>query len=153
LRKLSRIRELSQPNYKLFEKTKMIRKILKSAKVPAFRAFTFKPSYKYFNQQPNFNPEKNYYQILELSKDASDADIKKSYYKLAKQYHPDVNKGYETRFKEISEAYEILSNDQTKKQYDSARTFREGWSKMGSRAQQGSYSYEEYQNIFYSMSP
>ena len=72
----------------------MIRKILKSAKVPAFRAFTFKPSYKYFNQQPNFSPEKNYYQILELSKDASDADIKKSYYKLAKQYHPDVNKGY-----------------------------------------------------------
>ncbi len=40
-----------------------------------------------------------------------------------------------------------------KKQYDSARVFRQGWSQMGSKAKQGTYSYEEYQNVFYSMSP
>lgn len=72
---------------------------------------------------------------------------------MAKQYHPDVSKGYETKFKEISEAYGVLSDEKIKKQYDSSRVFKEGWSRMGSKAQQGSYSYEEYQNVFYSMSP
>lgn len=64
---------------------------------------------------------KNFYEILGVSKDASDEEIKKSYRRLAKQYHPDVNKGdkkAEERFKEISEAYETLSNSEKKKQYD-----------------------------------
>jgi len=64
---------------------------------------------------------KDYYQILGLSKGASDAEIKKAYRRLAKQYHPDVNKGAkgaEDRFKEISEAYSVLSDKEKKKQYD-----------------------------------
>ena len=64
---------------------------------------------------------KSFYEILGVSKDASDEEIKKSYRRLAKQYHPDVNKGdkkAEERFKEISEAYETLSNPEKKKQYD-----------------------------------
>lgn len=64
---------------------------------------------------------KNFYDILGVSKDASEEEIKKSYRRLAKKYHPDVNKGdkqAEERFKEISEAYETLSDAEKKKQYD-----------------------------------
>ena len=55
--------------------------------------------------------DKDYYGILGVTKDASKADIKKAYRKLAQQYHPDANKGdeqAEKRFKEISEAHSIL---------------------------------------------
>jgi len=60
------------------------------------------------------------YAILEVSKGASDADIKKAYKKLARKYHPDVNKdaGAEDKFKEIQKAYSILSDPQKKAQYD-----------------------------------
>ncbi len=64
---------------------------------------------------------KNFYEILGVSKDASEEEIKKSYRRLAKKYHPDVNKGdkqAEERFKEISEAYEALSDSEKRKQYD-----------------------------------
>jgi len=64
---------------------------------------------------------KNFYEILGVAKDAADDEIKKSYRRLAKRYHPDVNKGdkqAEERFKEISEAYEVLSDKEKRKQYD-----------------------------------
>lgn len=64
---------------------------------------------------------KNFYEILGVSKDAPEDEIKKSYRRLAKRYHPDVNKGdkqAEERFKEISEAYEVLSDKEKRKQYD-----------------------------------
>ena len=63
---------------------------------------------------------KDYYKILEIDKNASDDDIKKSYRKLAKRYHPDVNKesNAENKFKEISEAYDILSSSEKKNNYD-----------------------------------
>ena len=56
--------------------------------------------------------DKNYYDILGVSKDASDDDIKKSFRKLALQYHPDKNsdEGAEEKFKEINEAYQTLSD-------------------------------------------
>ncbi len=58
--------------------------------------------------------KRDYYEILGLSKDATESDIKKAYRTLAKKYHPDVNKaaGSEDKFKEINEAYEILSDPQ-----------------------------------------
>lgn len=64
--------------------------------------------------------KKDYYEVLELSKNASSEDIKKSYRKLAKKYHPDINKdpGAEEKFKEINEAYEVLSDPQKKQIYD-----------------------------------
>ena len=57
--------------------------------------------------------EKDYYKTLGVSKDAGADGIKKAYRKLARQYHPDANKGdaaAEERFKEISEAYDVLSD-------------------------------------------
>ncbi|HHW66694.1 MAG: molecular chaperone DnaJ [Epulopiscium sp.] len=65
--------------------------------------------------------ERDYYEILGVDKSASDADIKKAYRKLAKKYHPDMNpnnKEAEQKFKEISEAYEILSDPQKRAKYD-----------------------------------
>ena len=64
--------------------------------------------------------KRDYYEVLGVSKSASAAEIKKAYRKLSKQYHPDINKepGAEDKFKEISEAYEVLSDDTKKAQYD-----------------------------------
>lgn len=61
------------------------------------------------------------YSVLGVSRSASDAEIKKSYRRLARQYHPDMNrdsKSAEARFKEISEAYEILNNPEKRRLYD-----------------------------------
>ncbi len=64
---------------------------------------------------------RDYYEVLELSKECSSSDIKQAYRKLARQYHPDVNNGdtaSEEKFKEISEAYAVLSNEEKRRQYD-----------------------------------
>jgi molecular chaperone DnaJ len=61
---------------------------------------------------------KDYYKILGVSKEASQDDIKKAYYDLAHKYHPDKSGGDENKFKEINEAYQILSDKDKKSQYD-----------------------------------
>ena len=64
---------------------------------------------------------KDYYEILGVSKDASQDDIKKAYRNLAKQYHPDKTKGdkvLEEKFKDVSEAYENIGNEENRKKYD-----------------------------------
>ncbi|MFA7219874.1 MAG: J domain-containing protein [Synergistaceae bacterium] len=63
----------------------------------------------------------DYYKTLNVKKDATDAEIKKSYRKLAQKYHPDKNQGdknAEEKFKELSEAYEVLSDADKRRQYD-----------------------------------
>lgn len=64
--------------------------------------------------------KKDYYEVLGVSKTASEEEIKRAFRKLAKQYHPDVNKeeGAEEKFKEIGEAYAILSDPEKRRQYD-----------------------------------
>lgn len=68
--------------------------------------------------------EKDYYKVLGVPKDATEAEIKKAYRKLARENHPDANKGdtqAEARFKEISEANDILGDPKKRKEYDEAR--------------------------------
>lgn len=73
--------------------------------------------------------EKDFYQVLGVSKDASDADIKKAYRKLARRYHPDQNPGddaAEQRFKDITEANSVLSDPEQREQYDAIRAMGSG---------------------------
>jgi len=80
--------------------------------------------------------EKDYYAVLGLSKSADAATIKKTYRNLARELHPDKTKGdkkLEDRFKEVSEAYEILSDDKKRAEYDEARSLYES----GAFRQQG----------------
>ncbi len=61
---------------------------------------------------------KDYYNILGVSKDSSKEELKKAYHKLAHKYHPDKNKGDDSKFKEVNQAYQTLSDDQKRAQYD-----------------------------------
>jgi len=63
---------------------------------------------------------KDYYKVLGISKDASEAEVKKAFRSLARQYHPDKNKAddAEEKFREIAEAYEVLSDSKKRKEYD-----------------------------------
>jgi molecular chaperone DnaJ len=61
---------------------------------------------------------KNYYEVLGVDKSASKDEIKKAFHKLAHKYHPDKKGGDEAKFKEASEAYQILSDDSKRRQYD-----------------------------------
>ena len=63
------------------------------------------------------------YKTLEISENASQDEIKKSYRKLSLKHHPDKNNGSDERFKEISEAYQILSDENEKKKYDMKKQF------------------------------
>src|SRR6202012_4044065 len=66
------------------------------------------------------SPGRDFYDILGVSRDASQEDIQRAYRRLARTYHPDVNKdpAAEDRFKDISEAYDVLSDPQTRRRYD-----------------------------------
>ena len=87
---------------------------------------------------------KDYYKILGVPKSADEKAIKSAYRKLARKHHPDVNKGSEDRFKEISEAYTVLSDPEKRKRYD---TLGPDWERY---AQAGARSPFEGQNIHFS---
>ena len=74
--------------------------------------------------------KRDYYEVLGVRRNASEEDIRKAFRKLAFQYHPDKNPGNtkqaETKFKEISEAYYVLSDEKRRAQYDQMRKFGGG---------------------------
>jgi len=73
--------------------------------------------------------EKDFYAVLGVSKDVSDEELKKKYRKLARTYHPDSNPDdphAEEKFKEISEAYAVLSDPKQRQEYDSIRAMGSG---------------------------
>ncbi|HEY1706057.1 MAG TPA: molecular chaperone DnaJ [Trebonia sp.] len=89
--------------------------------------------------------EKDYYKTLGVPKTAKAPDIKKAYRELARKYHPDANKGdarAEDRFKEITEAYNVLSDEKQRKEYDEARSMFGGFrGAAGNRGAGGSGGY------------
>lgn len=77
---------------------------------------------------------KDYYNILGVEKNASKDEIKKAFYKLAHKYHPDKKEGDETKFKQVNEAYQVLSDDAKRNQYDQ---FGSNFGNMGGFSGQG----------------
>ena len=72
---------------------------------------------------------KNYYEVLGVSKSADKEEIKKAFRKLAHEHHPDKKGGDESKFKEVSEAYSVLSDDKKRAEYDTyGQTFAGGGS-------------------------
>ena len=95
--------------------------------------------------------DKDFYKILGVAKDVSDAELKKVYRKLARQFHPDSNPGdakAEARFKEISEAYSVLSDAEQRKEYDAVRAMG-GGARFTSGGPAGAGGFEDvFGNIF-----
>jgi DnaJ-class molecular chaperone len=87
---------------------------------------------------------KDYYKILGVERNASEEDIRKAYRKLAMQYHPDRNpndKQAEERFKEINEAYQVLSDSQKRSHYDRLGSDYSSWQRRGAP---GDFNWDQY---------
>ncbi len=90
--------------------------------------------------------DKDFYAVLGVSKDISEADLKKAYRKLARKYHPDSNPGdakAEAKFKEISEAHSVLSDPEQRKEYDQMRAMGPGRPRFTSGGQGQSGGFED----------
>ena len=96
---------------------------------------------------------KDFYKVLGVSKDATEDDITKAYRKLARKYHPDLNKTKEAeeRFKDISEAYDVLSNKEQRQKYDAIRQFGMGGARFSGGSGQGGFDASGFSDIFGSM--
>ncbi len=99
---------------------------------------------------------KTYYEILGVSETADASTIKKAYRSLAKKYHPDIYDGddRETKFKEITKAYEVLSNEEKRQMYDSQghSYYQQGEAYGHNNTRQQwtrTYQYDDFKNFFY----
>ncbi|WP_426322598.1 DnaJ C-terminal domain-containing protein [Microbacterium sp. E-13] len=94
--------------------------------------------------------DKDFYSVLGVSKDVSEADLKKTYRKLARKYHPDSNQGdaaAEAKFKEVSEAYSVLSDPEQRKEYDQIRAMGSG-ARFTAGGQGGAGGFEDVFSMF-----
>ncbi|MEK7589954.1 MAG: molecular chaperone DnaJ [Patescibacteria group bacterium] len=96
--------------------------------------------------------QKDYYQILGVDKKANSDEVKKAFRKLAHKYHPDKGTGDETKFKEISEAYGVLSNEKKRQEYDAyGRVFNEsGGTGQGAGQGFGGFDFNDAQGFDFS---
>lgn len=91
--------------------------------------------------------KKDYYEILGIAKGASKDEIKKAFHKLAHKFHPDKNQGDAEKFKEVSEAYSVLSDDKKRAEYDSyGRVF--GGGGPGFNPQDAGFDFSQFQDAF-----
>jgi molecular chaperone DnaJ len=91
---------------------------------------------------------KNYYEILGVQKSATKEEIKKAFHKLAHKFHPDKGTGDADKFKEVSEAYSILSDDKKRAEYDSyGRVFTDG-AGPGAGGGFGGFDFSQFQDAF-----
>lgn len=93
---------------------------------------------------------KDYYQILGVSRNASKEEIKKAYRKLAHKYHPDRKDGDEAKFKEVNEAYQALSDDQKRQQYDQFGSTDSGFN-FHQGGFEGGFEFNDFSDIFEEM--
>ena len=96
--------------------------------------------------------KRDYYEVLGVSKGASEDEIKKAYKKLARKYHPDMNPGdkeAEEKFKDISEAYDVLSKKEDRQKYDAIRQFGMGGARFAGGS--GGFDASGFSDIFGSM--
>ena len=93
---------------------------------------------------------KDFYKVLGVSKDASEQEITKAYRKLARKYHPDLNKTKEAeeKFKDISEAYDVLSNKEQRQKYDAIRQFGMGGARFTGGSGQGGFDASSFADMF-----
>jgi molecular chaperone DnaJ len=91
---------------------------------------------------------KNYYEILGVQKGASEDEIKKAFRKLAQQYHPDKKGGDEKKFKEVSEAYAILSDKSKRAQYDQFGQYQAGGQQGGFGGGFEGFDFSQFQGGF-----
>ncbi|UQA81455.1 DnaJ C-terminal domain-containing protein [Gardnerella piotii] len=96
---------------------------------------------------------KDFYKVLGVSKDADEDTITKAYRKLARKYHPDLNKTKEAeeKFKDVSEAYDVLKDKQTRARYDAIRQFGAGGARFAGGAGAGGFDASGFSDIFSSM--
>ncbi|HUD02565.1 MAG TPA: J domain-containing protein [Candidatus Paceibacterota bacterium] len=93
--------------------------------------------------------KRDYYEVLGVDKKASKEDIKKAFHKLAHKLHPDKAGGDADKFKEVSEAYSILSDDKKRAEFDSyGRTFSDGSAGAGGFAGNANFDFSQFQDAF-----
>lgn len=94
--------------------------------------------------------KRDYYELLGVQKNASKEDIKKAFHKLAHKFHPDKKEGDADKFKEVSEAYSILSDDKKRAEYDSyGRVFGGGANpNAGGGFNAGGFDFSQFQDAF-----